>query len=87
MSEPTKPSDKKPDKPLLTIFLFVIGVLLFVVSVFVAFLRSDGIMKALPGLAVAPVFFALARMLDYLEEIVERQKRIEAQLERKSDKT
>jgi len=87
MSDPTNQSDKKPDKTLLSIFLFVFGVLSLVVLVVVVFSRSDGIFKALPGLAIAAVFFALSRALNYLGEITERQRRIEAKLERLSDKT
>jgi hypothetical protein len=87
---PNNPADQpgsRPGKTLLSIFLLVLGVLLLVVSAFVVFLRSDGIVKALPGLAIAAVFFALGRTLDYLDEIVERQRRIETLLERKGDKT
>lgn len=67
------------------IFLFVFGALSLLASLFAVFTSAGGIIGALPGLAVAAVFFSLARMLGYLEQIVERQKRIEALLEKKSD--
>jgi len=88
MSEPNKQPDKKPDTPLLSIFLLVFGVLSLVGSVIVVFSRSrEHIFIALPGFAIATVLFALSRILNYLNEIAERQKRMETRLDKQSDQT
>jgi len=87
---PNNPPDQpgsRPGKTSLSIFLFVLGVLAVIGAVGMVFTRSDGIFIAVPVLAVAAVFFALSRALDYLDEIAERQKRLEARLDKQSDKT
>lgn len=81
MSEPSDQQNSKPDKTWLSSVLLVLGVLSVVAAVFALFSGGSGFMAGLFGLAIAAVFFALARTLDYLHEIVMRLRRTE----RKSD--
>ena len=81
MSEPSDQKNSKPDKTWLSSFLLVLGVLSVVAAVFAFFSDGSGFIAGLFGLAIAAVFFALARTLDYLHEIVIRLRRAE----RKSD--
>jgi len=61
--------------PWLSSFLLVLGVFSVVGPLFAFFFGGSSFITGLFGLAVAAVFFALGRTLDYLHEVVQRQRR------------
>lgn len=87
MSEPLDHQDFKPDKTWLSSFLLVLGVFSVIAAVLAFLSGGSGFMAGLCSLAIAAVFFALGRALDYLHEAVQRLRRLEDRSGRKSDQT
>lgn len=76
--------ESKPDKTWLSSFLLVLGAFSIVVAVFV--FVSGGFAAGLGSLATAAIFLALSRMLDYLDEIRHRLRRLEEMTESNREK-
>ena len=87
MSEPLDHQNSKPDKTWLSSFLLVLGMFSVIAAALAFFSGGSGFMAGLCGLAIAAVFFALARALDYLHETVQRLRRLEDRSERGRDQT
>ncbi|MEI6779639.1 MAG: hypothetical protein WCQ21_01855 [Verrucomicrobiota bacterium] len=86
MSKTSDQRGSKQDGTFLCSFMVVLGVISTIASFFAFFSGGSGFVTGLFGLAIAGVFFALGRMLDYLHEIRERLARLESRPETKSDK-
>jgi hypothetical protein len=87
MSEPLDHLTSKPERTWLSSLLLVLGVL-SVVAAAIGFCSSgSGFVAGLFGFAVAAVFLSLGRTLDYLNEIVQRLRRLEEQSKRGGDRT
>ena len=67
----------KPDMSWLSAFLFVLGALSIVASAIAFFSGGSGFLGGLCGLAIAAIFFALGRALEYLQDIRKRLHRME----------
>jgi hypothetical protein len=84
MSEAKEDTSSEPAQSILPAVLPIAAVLLVVASIF-AFLKV-GWFFGLCGLAIAGILYALAAILDLLEEIFDRVRRLEAKLEQKQQK-
>lgn len=72
----------RPDMSWLSAFLFVLGILSIAASVFAFFSGGSGFFIGLCGLAIAGIFFALGRALEYLQDIRKRLHRMEDKMAR-----
>ena len=75
MSEPPHRTELEPPETFLSVFFVILGGLTLIASAVA--LLFQGFMAGLGGLAVAAIFFALGRILDRLEEINQRLRRLE----------
>ena len=67
----------KPDLSWLSVSLCALGVLCIGASGVTFFTGGSGFLGALCGLAIGAIFFALGHMLEYLQDIRQRLRRIE----------
>ena len=87
MNAPLDSPSSKPGKTLLSSFLLLFGGFTVITTMFGLCVNGFQWFFGFCGLALAVIFFALGRALDYLQETVQRLRRLEDRAREQNDQT